>query len=139
MKFMSLCIVLLASVAIADTGSDLLLGQYWLPEKDGQLEIYEQGNRYFGRVISYDVAGQMTKNTHTQGCGADRLLVLTCSPISATTKKVRAGLKAQSMTQRAARSTSAAYGLKMTIPVYCGPAAISESRYSGAPSDSSEC
>lgn len=39
--------------------ADALLGRYWLPDHDGQFEIYEREGRYFGRVISYDVPGQL--------------------------------------------------------------------------------
>jgi uncharacterized protein (DUF2147 family) len=59
MPFDTLCFLLLGSLAMADGGGAKILGTYWLPEKDGQLEIYQQGDKYFGRVVSYDVAGQL--------------------------------------------------------------------------------
>jgi len=59
MKLLALCLALCFSTVAAAPQSDTLLGRYWLPEKDGQLEIYRQGDRYSGRVISYDVAGQL--------------------------------------------------------------------------------
>ena len=49
------CLLLASSLAAT---RDTLLGTYWLPEKDGQLEIYERDGRYFGRITHYDVAGQ---------------------------------------------------------------------------------
>ena len=49
-----LCI---ASIAAAND-ADQVLGKYWLPDKDGQLDVYKQGDRYFGRISAYDVAGQ---------------------------------------------------------------------------------
>ena len=54
-----LCLLLMISTAIADSYGDRVLGRFWLPEKDGQVEIYRQGDKYFGRIVSYDVAGQL--------------------------------------------------------------------------------
>ncbi len=54
----TICLLLFLSVASASGDSDSVLGTYWLPEKDGQLEIYEKGGRYFGRITAYDVVGQ---------------------------------------------------------------------------------
>ena len=59
MKFMVFCFVLFATGAIAESAPDDVLGKYWLPKKDGQLVVYREGTRYFGRVVSYDVAGQL--------------------------------------------------------------------------------
>ena len=59
MKTLTLCLLLMTSTAIAESSGDRILGRFWLPEKDGQLEIYRQGAKYFGRVVSYDVAGQL--------------------------------------------------------------------------------
>jgi len=47
-----------ASTAAAST-ADQVLGTYWLPDKDGQLEIYQYRDRYFGRISAYDVTGQL--------------------------------------------------------------------------------
>ncbi len=46
-----------ASIAAAND-ADQVLGTYWLPDKDGQLAVYKQDGRYFGRISAYDVAGQ---------------------------------------------------------------------------------
>lgn len=36
-----------------------VLGLYWLPDRDGQFEIYIKDGRYFGRVSAYDIGGQL--------------------------------------------------------------------------------
>ncbi|NCF74705.1 MAG: DUF2147 domain-containing protein [Gammaproteobacteria bacterium] len=59
MKLIAIFLVFCASTAAAGPQSDALLGRFWLPEKDGQLEIYRQGDSYSGRVVAYDVAGQL--------------------------------------------------------------------------------
>lgn len=35
------------------------MGPWWLPERRGQLEIYEKDGRYFGRVIAYEIPGKL--------------------------------------------------------------------------------
>ena len=62
---LTLCLLLMTSTAIAESSGDRILGRFWLPEKDGQLEIYRQGDRYFGRVVSYDVVGQLDEKNPT--------------------------------------------------------------------------
>ena len=59
MKLVALCLALCISAVAGAPQPDTLLGRYWLPEKDGQLEIYRQGDRYSGRIVAYDVAGQV--------------------------------------------------------------------------------
>jgi uncharacterized protein (DUF2147 family) len=59
LKRFAVCLALLASIAIAEPSSTTLPGVYWLPEKDGQMQVYQKDDTYFGRVISYDVAGQL--------------------------------------------------------------------------------
>lgn len=53
----SSALLCIASVAAAND-ADQVLGTYWLPDKDGQLAVYKQAGRYFGRISAYDVAGQ---------------------------------------------------------------------------------
>jgi uncharacterized protein (DUF2147 family) len=36
-----------------------ILGRYWLPDRDGQFEIYEKNDRFFGRVIAYNIPDQL--------------------------------------------------------------------------------
>ena len=57
----ALLILLLFSLAPATLRADEseLLGRYWLPDRDGQFEIYRKGELFFGRVVAYDVAGQL--------------------------------------------------------------------------------
>ncbi len=45
--------------AVGWAGESDVLGRYWLPDRDGQFEIYRQGGRFFGRVVAYDVEGQL--------------------------------------------------------------------------------
>ena len=54
----TICLLLFISVACASGDSDRILGTYWLPEKNGELEVYGKGGRYFGRITAYDVVGQ---------------------------------------------------------------------------------
>ena len=32
--------------------ADKIVGRYWSPKKDGQIEIYRQGNKYYGKIIA---------------------------------------------------------------------------------------
>jgi uncharacterized protein (DUF2147 family) len=32
--------------------ADRIVGTYWSPEKDGKIQIYKQGTKYFGKVLS---------------------------------------------------------------------------------------
>lgn len=31
-------------------GENVIVGQYWSPEKDGKIEIYAKGNKFFGKI-----------------------------------------------------------------------------------------
>ncbi|MBI1317254.1 DUF2147 domain-containing protein [bacterium] len=55
-----LILVLLSSVvgAEAPTGAEAVLGQYWSPKKDAKIEIYQQGDRYFGKFIWTQTEGK---------------------------------------------------------------------------------
>jgi uncharacterized protein (DUF2147 family) len=61
-KFFAVLLLLCTTAAVADSRPDAVVGRYWLPQKDGQLEIYAQDDRYFGRIVSYDVEGQLDVN-----------------------------------------------------------------------------
>jgi uncharacterized protein (DUF2147 family) len=39
-----------------------VLGRYWFPDRDGQFEVVREGGRYFGKVIAYDIEGQLDEN-----------------------------------------------------------------------------
>ena len=39
--------------------ADVVLGKWWFPEKNGQMEVYRDGEKYFGRVIAYDKPEQL--------------------------------------------------------------------------------
>ena len=58
----ALSLLLLAGAVAAGEGPVGLEGRYWLPERDGQFEVYRKGGRFFGRVIAYDVPDQRDKN-----------------------------------------------------------------------------
>lgn len=36
-----------------------MLGRYWLPKRVGQIELYRTGDRFHGKVISYEIPGQL--------------------------------------------------------------------------------
>lgn len=62
---MLVTVLLFASLVAEAAGPvqrDTLLGRYWFPERDGQFEVYKKAGRYFGRVISFDEAGQLDEN-----------------------------------------------------------------------------
>ncbi len=48
--------LLFSSIALAD--ASLLLGTYWFPDKDGQLEIVQSGSEFQGKVSAYDIPDQ---------------------------------------------------------------------------------
>jgi uncharacterized protein (DUF2147 family) len=58
----AICAMLFSLPAAEGSDGSTLLGHYWLPEKDGQLQVYERNGRFFGRVTAYDVAGQKDEN-----------------------------------------------------------------------------
>ena len=51
-----------ASPPPAAAGGEALLGRYWLPDRDGQFEIYTKGDLFFGRVVAYDEPNQLDEN-----------------------------------------------------------------------------
>lgn len=46
----------------AQAAPDDVLGRYWFPDRDGQFEVALQNGRYFGKVIAYDIEGQLDEN-----------------------------------------------------------------------------
>lgn len=52
-------LVLLAFASQARADGSEVLGRYWLPDHDGQIEIYRQADLFHGRVVSYDILGQL--------------------------------------------------------------------------------
>lgn len=42
--------------------SDLIIGKYWSPKKDGQIEIYKKNNKYFGKIFWSQTPSKDTKN-----------------------------------------------------------------------------
>lgn len=49
----------LAFGAEAEIKANDLLGRYWFPDRSGQVELFEKDGKYFGKVISYNVEGQL--------------------------------------------------------------------------------
>lgn len=39
-----------------------ILGRWWSPKKDGQIEVYQQGDRYYGKIVWGTNPRQDTKN-----------------------------------------------------------------------------
>jgi uncharacterized protein (DUF2147 family) len=37
--------------AQTNNNADKILGQYWSPKKDGKIEIYKYGDKYFGKFV----------------------------------------------------------------------------------------
>ncbi|WP_430898746.1 MULTISPECIES: DUF2147 domain-containing protein [unclassified Paraflavitalea] len=35
----------------ASAQADKIIGTYWSPQKDGKVEIFKQGNKYYGKII----------------------------------------------------------------------------------------
>ncbi len=57
-----LLIIVLSSILLplcAHAAETDILGRFWLPDHDGQFEIYTTDGLYFGRVVSYDIPGQL--------------------------------------------------------------------------------
>lgn len=55
-------ILLFCFCQLAQAEQDAVVGQYWLPDRDGQFEIYRQGDLYFGKVIAYEIADALDEN-----------------------------------------------------------------------------
>lgn len=56
---------LLVSAALAadkKSPADSLLGKWWFPKKNGKMEVYREGDKYFGKVISYEKSEQLDEN-----------------------------------------------------------------------------
>lgn len=43
--------IITSIIAQTNTNADKILGQYWSPKKDGKIEIYKTGRKYFGKFI----------------------------------------------------------------------------------------
>ena len=48
--------------SLSQTKADDILGQYWTDTKEGKIEIYKKGNKYFGKIIWRKDARKDTKN-----------------------------------------------------------------------------
>lgn len=52
----------LPSLALAAEPADAVLGKWWFPEKNGKMEVFREGDKYFGKVIAYDKPDELDKN-----------------------------------------------------------------------------
>lgn len=50
------------SEAQAQQAADKVLGTYWGPDKDGKVQIYKQGDKYFGKIVWVKAPRKDTKN-----------------------------------------------------------------------------
>lgn len=51
-----------ALAADKEKPADAVLGKWWFPKKNGKMEIYRDGDKFFGKVIAYDEEGALDKN-----------------------------------------------------------------------------
>lgn len=52
----------LSTLARAEVRADEVLGRYWLPNRVGQVELYRQDQRYYGRVVAFESPDARDKN-----------------------------------------------------------------------------
>ncbi|MEO7531495.1 MAG: DUF2147 domain-containing protein [Sediminibacterium sp.] len=64
MKILQLlvAIVLITTLAQAQTTGDKITGLYWSPKKDAKIEIYKKGTKYFGKSVWVAHPRQDTEN-----------------------------------------------------------------------------
>jgi uncharacterized protein (DUF2147 family) len=61
----ALCVAIgfsFSSTAYAEVSADDILGRYWLPNRSGEVELYRQGELYFGRVVAFQEPDAMDRN-----------------------------------------------------------------------------
>ncbi len=54
--------LLFASINVTAQTADKIIGKYWSPKKDGKVEIYKVGDKYFGKIIWGNKPSKDTKN-----------------------------------------------------------------------------
>ncbi|MFN0048470.1 MAG: DUF2147 domain-containing protein [Cytophagales bacterium] len=47
-----LIVALIIAISFGGFAQDQVIGIYFTPEKDGKIQIYKEGNKYFGKIIS---------------------------------------------------------------------------------------
>jgi len=59
-RLFALALVLFTAIlhAEAPTGAEAVLGLFWSPKKDAKVEIYQKGDRYFGKFIWTQTEGK---------------------------------------------------------------------------------
>ncbi len=61
--FLLLITTLLFTLQMATAqNADKIIGKYWSPKKDGKVEIYKVGDKYFGKIIWGNKPSKDTKN-----------------------------------------------------------------------------
>lgn len=55
-------ISLVPTMAKAQAPADKVLGTYWGPDKDGKVQLYKQGDKYFGKIVWVKAPRKDTKN-----------------------------------------------------------------------------
>jgi hypothetical protein len=125
MRLLIIIIVLFAVGEASGAGPDDVLGKYWTPKKDGQLVVYREGDQYFGRLVAFDVAGQLDEKNPDE--------TLRSRPIVGVDLLAsRAGVRAVFTTPKVAKRTNVTCGLRMTIRASCGRVGLSGYRSSAA-------
>lgn len=62
-SLISACAMLpVLSAAEPTSSADAILGKWWFPKRDGQLEVRCENDAYFGKVIAYDKPGQVDEH-----------------------------------------------------------------------------
>lgn len=58
----SLILASAAGAADNKSSADSLVGKWWFPKKNGKMEIYREGDKFLGKVISYEKPEQLDDN-----------------------------------------------------------------------------
>ncbi len=55
-------LILSVFLCIAEVSPDAIVGMYWSPEKEGKIQIYKRGGRYYGKIALGSEAQKDIKN-----------------------------------------------------------------------------
>jgi uncharacterized protein (DUF2147 family) len=64
--FFSLIFLFLSITSLAQTAPEKIKGLYWSPEKDAKIEIYKNGNHYFGKTVWAAIARKDVNNPNKE-------------------------------------------------------------------------
>lgn len=63
MKYLTLLIAIIFFTTLLSHAQDQVVGVYHTPNKDGKIEIYKKGQKYYGKITDGDNPGRLdTKN-----------------------------------------------------------------------------